>query len=581
MFDVNNYKGVYFGNDTNEQKFYEGGAHFKYSELYNILENLVLTMPLERRGTSEEPKKKTNIDIIETNENNNNSRNTRNIKPLIESLTQKLSDITKDKGNEGTLEIFTFGEGRTDNNNYNNNNNNNDNNNINPSRNFIKRENVPNNSKVQVKNQSINSSNNQKKNKIFINEDSNIKNSFDFRKNILQKMSYIHNNKKNNFSNKKLLNISHGKPNNSRNNNNIFDILKMGNTSKDILNQTTNVQKMIPLYTDINQNYQSSSFSKSKNSKNSKNSKEIKKKIKNFNYNNQKSISVHNKSISSNKPKTTININKKHYTGNIVINKNNNISKRHLLFNLLKKNNNHNKALSIHEKSSNNGIDTNSNYHTSSNNNNYAEISLLSDLNSSHSKKKIVNINHNNISNDYSSNNITTNNNIIVKPKINISFVNNINTIPAQKINKSRNKQIPDSNSNNTLNKLNNSYKKNLLNEIYKTTHFVNKKSFNTPIRNKLVGNINITKKKNNKPSLNKMSRNITTDKVLKNSINLTEQYMNLKKNINHLKINSKVKNNNIQKMSYKMGKITLHKTNLNKSNIKNLNKGHNRSFFK
>ena len=574
MFDVNNYKGVYFGNDTNEQKFYEGGAHFKYIDLYNILDNLLLTMPLERRGTSEEPKKKTNIDILETNENNNNSRNTRNIKPLIESLTQKLSDITKDKGNDGTLEIFTFGEGRTDN----NNNYSNDNNNINPSRNFIKRENVPNNSKVQVKNQSINSSNNnQKKNKMFI-EDSNIKNSFDFRKNILQKMSYIHNNKKKNFSNKKFLNISHGKPNNSRNNNNIFDILKMGNTSKDILNQTTNIQK-IPLYTDINQNYQSSSFSKSKNSKNSKNSKEIKKKIKNSIYNNQNSNSVHNKSISSNKPKTSININKKIYTGNIVINKNNNISKRQLLFNLLKKNNNHNKALSIHEKNSNNGIDTISNYHTSSNNNNYAEISLLSDLNSSNSKKKIVNINHNNNSNDYSSNNITTNNNIILKPKINISFINNINTIPAQR-NKSRNKQIPDGNSNNTLNKLNNSYKKNLLNEIYKTTHFVNKKTSNTPIRNKLVKNINITKTKNIKPSINKMSRNITSEKGLKNSINLTEQYMNLKKNINHLKINSKLKNNNFQKMSYEIGKITLHKTN-NKSTIKNQNKSHNRSFFK
>ena len=574
MFDVNNYKGVYFGNDTNEQKFYEGGAHFKYIDLYNILDNLLLTMPLERRGTSEEPKKKTNIDILETNENNNNSRNTRNIKPLIESLTQKLSDITKDKGNDGTLEIFTFGEGRTDN----NNNYNNDNNNINPSRNFIKRENVPNNSKVQVKNQSINSSNNnQKKNKMFI-EDSNIKNSFDFRKNILQKMSYIHNNKKKNFSNKKFLNISHGKPNNSRNNNNIFDILKMGNTSKDILNQTTNIQK-IPLYTDINQNYQSSSFSKSKNSKNSKNSKEIKKKIKNSIHNNQNSNSVHNKSISSNKPKTSININKKIYTGNIVINKNNNISKRQLLFNLLKKNNNHNKALSIHEKNSNNGIDTISNYHTSSNNNNYAEISLLSDLNSSNSKKKIVNINHNNNSNDYSSNNITTNNNIILKPKINISFINNINTIPAQR-NKSRNKQIPDGNSNNTLNKLNNSYKKNLLNEIYKTTHFVNKKTSNTPIRNKLVKNINITKTKNIKPSINKMSRNITSEKGLKNSINLTEQYMNLKKNINHLKINSKLKNNNFQKMRYEIGKITLHKTN-NKSTIKNQNKSHNRSFFK
>ena len=39
MFDIDNYKGIYFGND-NEQQFYEGGAHFKYSDLYNILENL-------------------------------------------------------------------------------------------------------------------------------------------------------------------------------------------------------------------------------------------------------------------------------------------------------------------------------------------------------------------------------------------------------------------------------------------------------------------------------------------------------------------------------------------------------------
>ena len=33
------YKGIYYG-DTNEQKFYEGGAHFKYIELYRRLEML-------------------------------------------------------------------------------------------------------------------------------------------------------------------------------------------------------------------------------------------------------------------------------------------------------------------------------------------------------------------------------------------------------------------------------------------------------------------------------------------------------------------------------------------------------------
>ena len=33
------YKGIYYGDET-EQKFYEGGAHFKYSRLYRILEKL-------------------------------------------------------------------------------------------------------------------------------------------------------------------------------------------------------------------------------------------------------------------------------------------------------------------------------------------------------------------------------------------------------------------------------------------------------------------------------------------------------------------------------------------------------------
>ena len=36
---MDEYKGIYYGDDT-EQKFYEGGAHFKYSDLYKILEKL-------------------------------------------------------------------------------------------------------------------------------------------------------------------------------------------------------------------------------------------------------------------------------------------------------------------------------------------------------------------------------------------------------------------------------------------------------------------------------------------------------------------------------------------------------------
>ena len=123
MFDIDNYKGVYFGNDTNEQQFYEGGAHFKYKDLCDILEKILLTIPLERREMSEEPQRKSNLEIIESNDNNNKSRNNKTIKPLIESLTQKFTDFNKDKENENiNIEIFTFGEDRSETNNNNNNN---------------------------------------------------------------------------------------------------------------------------------------------------------------------------------------------------------------------------------------------------------------------------------------------------------------------------------------------------------------------------------------------------------------------------------------------------------------------------
>ena len=36
---MDEYKGIYYGEET-ERKFYEGGAHFKYSHLYKILEKL-------------------------------------------------------------------------------------------------------------------------------------------------------------------------------------------------------------------------------------------------------------------------------------------------------------------------------------------------------------------------------------------------------------------------------------------------------------------------------------------------------------------------------------------------------------
>ena len=36
---MNEYKGIYYGNSS-KLHFYEGGAHFKYIDLYNKLENL-------------------------------------------------------------------------------------------------------------------------------------------------------------------------------------------------------------------------------------------------------------------------------------------------------------------------------------------------------------------------------------------------------------------------------------------------------------------------------------------------------------------------------------------------------------
>ena len=39
MNNRNDYKGIFY-EDNSERKYYEGGAHFKYIELYRILEEL-------------------------------------------------------------------------------------------------------------------------------------------------------------------------------------------------------------------------------------------------------------------------------------------------------------------------------------------------------------------------------------------------------------------------------------------------------------------------------------------------------------------------------------------------------------
>ena len=76
------YKGLHFNEETTVI-FYEGGAHFKYKDLYRALQN-VLKYQL-RSSHSLSPSSTIG------------SKPSRNIKPLIQSLTNQLSEITKDK----------------------------------------------------------------------------------------------------------------------------------------------------------------------------------------------------------------------------------------------------------------------------------------------------------------------------------------------------------------------------------------------------------------------------------------------------------------------------------------------------
>ncbi len=91
MGDKNNFKGIFY-NVNEEQKFFEGGAHFKYNDLYKILESIY----------------KERIKSNSTEKNNNLSNNkiissykilyqnqSRNFKPLVQSLTNKKNDNNK------------------------------------------------------------------------------------------------------------------------------------------------------------------------------------------------------------------------------------------------------------------------------------------------------------------------------------------------------------------------------------------------------------------------------------------------------------------------------------------------------
>ena len=91
------YKGIYFNNnDSDEKQFYEGGAHFKYKDLYFILENLSLILPQQRSGISVDSKDiKRKFIFNNENPKSRNITKNKNIKYEIDSLTYKI--INKEK----------------------------------------------------------------------------------------------------------------------------------------------------------------------------------------------------------------------------------------------------------------------------------------------------------------------------------------------------------------------------------------------------------------------------------------------------------------------------------------------------
>jgi hypothetical protein len=89
--NLENYKGIYF-NDDKDEEFYEFGAHFKYNELCKRLENLILSLPPERRGKY----------VYNDSENNSKSKTL---------LNPDSSMIIHDKVGPSKVTIFNQGKG--------------------------------------------------------------------------------------------------------------------------------------------------------------------------------------------------------------------------------------------------------------------------------------------------------------------------------------------------------------------------------------------------------------------------------------------------------------------------------------
>lgn len=83
------YKGFYYGDDD-DQNFYEGGAHFKYYQLYNALEKLYKEQQIKIRNeellAKRKLKKNSNIKKENKDDSNNVIKQNNNVSLLFYNL---------------------------------------------------------------------------------------------------------------------------------------------------------------------------------------------------------------------------------------------------------------------------------------------------------------------------------------------------------------------------------------------------------------------------------------------------------------------------------------------------------------
>ena len=103
---MNEYKGLYYGDDENDEpKFFEHGAHFRYNELYNILENLLKKLPNNRRGFSED---NINSNYKTKNQNSNKKEKKFVNNNIIHNIMSRNKNIENDNNNNNNNSNNTF-----------------------------------------------------------------------------------------------------------------------------------------------------------------------------------------------------------------------------------------------------------------------------------------------------------------------------------------------------------------------------------------------------------------------------------------------------------------------------------------